>query len=166
VVVGSFWLIVTAAVAAVVLGVVATVLTHSELMDSRRETGHVKATEAKAYAQLTDARSAENTLFARSMGERLAHSQTALAQVEDALVAAQHRAAETARKLRAEQRRADEAETKTVHYAGKLDEAEERAAEAIVRVAELEQERDVLKSELDAWRMGSHAPARGVAQAG
>jgi hypothetical protein len=38
-----------------------------------------------------------------------------------------------------------------------LEDAEHRAAEAIVRVAELEQEIDVLKSELLAWQT---APAR------
>lgn len=149
---GSPVLIALAAVAAVALGIAATVTTHSLLMDSRRETGRVRAAEAQAFASLADRRVAENATFIESMSARLTRSETALAQVEDALCAAQHRAADSARRLKTEQRRSELAEAKTLHHARKLEEAEERAAEAIVRVAELEQERDVLKSELGAWQ--------------
>ena len=51
------------------------------------------------------------------------------------------------RKVNGEARRADDAEAEGIRLAVALDESEERAAEAIVRVAELEQENDVLRSE-------------------
>ena len=86
------------------------------------------------------------------MRERIDLSATALEQIEEALCAAQHRAAEAARTIRSESERADRAEAESVVVARRLEEAEERAAEAIVRVAELEQERDLLLAELDAWR--------------
>jgi hypothetical protein len=54
------------------------------------------------------------------------------------------------RKVGAEARRADLAEAEGSRLAVALDESEQRAAEAIVRVAELEQDNDVLRSELDA----------------
>ena len=79
--------------------------------------------------------------------------ETALAELEVALSSAQQRAAEATRKFNAEARRAD------ARRAGgprsppsALEEAEERAAEAMLRVAELEQEIDVVRAELDAWQ--------------
>ncbi|MFT3873943.1 MAG: hypothetical protein QM714_15080 [Nocardioides sp.] len=149
--VGSVTAVTVSAVVAVLLGAGATTLTHAELMDSRRENARVRAQEARAFASLTEARAAENTAFVESMTEQLTRNQATLAQVEDALCAAQHRAAETARQLKAEKRLVEATEAKTLRTAAKLDDAEERAAEAIVRVAELEQERDVLKAELAAW---------------
>ena len=56
------------------------------------------------------------------------------------------------RKVNSEARRADLAEAEGVRLTQALDESEERAAEAIVRVAELEQENDVLHSENDVLR--------------
>lgn len=148
-----------AAVAAILLGTVATVLTHAELMQSRRESNRVRAAQAQAYAAIAAVRSAESSDFIAGMNERLAKREVALAQLEDAVCNAQHRAADSARLLKAEQRRVELAELKGMHHLRKLDEAEGRAAEAIVRMAELEQEReallselDVLRAELDAWR--------------
>ena len=61
------------------------------------------------------------------------------------------------RRLTVQTRRADQAEIEGTRLAVALEESEERAAEAIVRVAELEDENgvlrtenDVLKSELEA----------------
>lgn len=148
-----------AAVVAILLGIAATALTHAELMRSRRETNRVRAEQTQAFSSLAAARSQEHLDFVSSMTERLVHKEVALGQLEDAVCNAQHRAADTARTLKVEQRRAELAELKTMHQGRKLDEAEERAAEAIVRVAELEQEReallaelDVLRAELEAWR--------------
>ncbi|MFN8195547.1 MAG: hypothetical protein U0R80_14850 [Nocardioidaceae bacterium] len=149
---GSPLLVALAAVAAVGLGIAATVTTHSVLMDSRRETNRVRAVEAQAFATISAQRTSENTAYVESMTERLTRTEGALAQVEDALCAAQHRAADSARRLKTEQRRSELAEAKTLHASRKLEDAEGRAAEAIVRVAELEHERDVLKAELDAWQ--------------
>jgi hypothetical protein len=51
------------------------------------------------------------------------------------------------RRLGTEARRAETAEAESTRLAAALDESEERGAEAIVRVAELEQESDVLRDE-------------------
>jgi hypothetical protein len=53
------------------------------------------------------------------------------------------------RKVNHEARRADLAEAEAGRLTVALDDSEERAAEAIVRVAELEQDNDVLRAELD-----------------
>ena len=58
-------------------------------------------------------------------------------------------AAEAMRKVNREARRADIAEAENGRLTVALEESEERAAEAIVRVAELEQDNDVLRAELD-----------------
>jgi hypothetical protein len=54
------------------------------------------------------------------------------------------------RKVNHEARRADHAEAEGRRLTQALDESEERAAEAIVRVAELEQDNDVLRAEIAA----------------
>jgi chromosome segregation ATPase len=149
---GSPVVLSVAAVAAVVLGVAATRITHTELMVSRREGYGGLARQAQAYAAITEARAEENSRFVATLRERIDHSATALEQIEEALCAAQRRAAEAARTIRSESERADRAEVESVGLARRLEEAEERAAEAIVRVAELQQERDLLLAELDAWR--------------
>ena len=79
--------------------------------------------------------------------------QTTIEELEIALTSAQRRAAETSRKLNAEAKRADLAEAEGEALTRRLDDAETRAAEAILRVAELEAELDVAKAELDAVRV-------------
>jgi hypothetical protein len=58
--------------------------------------------------------------------------------------------------MNAEARRADAAEREGAAVSERLREAEQRAADAVVRVAELEQELDVVRAELEvvtqAWR--------------
>ncbi len=149
---GSPVLVSVAAVAALVLGVIATRVTHTELMVARREGYGGLARQAQAYAAITEARAEENSRFVATLRERIDNGAVALEQIEEALCAAQRRAAEAARVIRAEGQRADRAEAEGAVVARRLEEAEERAAEAIVRVAELEQERDLLLVELDAWR--------------
>lgn len=154
---GSWLLVSLAAVLGVVLGAAATRITHSELMETRREAARDRAEQAQAYRDLTVTRTAEHAEFTATMQSRIdAHEQT-IADLEVALTSAQKRAAEATRKMNAEARRADVAESEGRTSSRLLDEAEERAAEAIVRVAELEQELLVLRAELDAWQS---APAR------
>ncbi|MGZ5404976.1 MAG: hypothetical protein ACXWDL_10040, partial [Nocardioides sp.] len=52
----------------------------------------------------------------------------------------------------AEARRAELAEQEGRATTARLDDAEERAAEALLRVAELEQQLDVLRAEVSAWQ--------------
>lgn len=150
-----------AAVLAVVLGAAAVRITHSELVCHRREAAADRARQAQGYRQLSERRSTEHREFVGAVELRLDRAGRAVTELESAVVASQGRAAEATRKLNAEARRADLAESEGGRLAVALEESEERAAEAIVRVAELEDENgvlrsenDVLKSELDAhqWR--------------
>jgi hypothetical protein len=98
------------------------------------------------------------------MSAKVGQAEQATTQLEAALVASQGRAADSVRRLRAETRRADEAEAEGSRLAVALEDSEERGAEAILRVAELEDENgvlrsenDVLKSELDIATSWPHA---------
>lgn len=157
---GSPMLLAGAAVLAVALGATATRITHSELMVSRRAAYGSQARQAQAYAALTELRAEENSRFVEGMTITLARKDTALGQIEEALCAAQRRAADATRKARAESERAALAEAEGQAYARRVEDAEGRAAEAIVRVAELEQERDLLRAELDAWQVVGSQPFR------
>ena len=149
---GSPVLVSLSAVAAVVLGVGATRITHSELMVSRREGYGALARQAQAYTAITEARAEENSRFAGVLRDRIQHGASALEQIEVALCGAQRRAAEAARTIRAESERADRAEAEGLRFARRFEAAEARAAEALLRVAELEQDRDLLRAELGSWQ--------------
>jgi uncharacterized membrane-anchored protein YhcB (DUF1043 family) len=149
---GSWTLLTAAAVLGVVLGAVAARITHSELMQTRRDAARDRAEQAQAYRELTEARAAEHAEFSASMRSRVEHQEIALAELELALTSAQKRAAEAARKFNAEARRADAAERDSHDHAARLEAAEERAATATIRVAELEQEIDAVRSELAGWQ--------------
>jgi uncharacterized membrane-anchored protein YhcB (DUF1043 family) len=160
-IVSGSWLVVTlAAVLGVALGAAATRITHAELAETRRDAARDRAEQAQAYRRLTEERSAEHAEFVETMQTRAARQDTSIHELEDALTAAQHRAAEATRKMNAEARRADAAERAGADDARELGErlaeAQEQAAEAVVRVAELEQEIDVVRAELEAvtsaWR--------------
>ena len=159
---GSTLLISLAAVLGVVLGVAATKITHSELADARVEAARDRAAQAKAYGVLTERRTAENLSFALDMRRKIVAREEVIASLEIALSGAQRQVAEQTRKVNAEARRADVAErtqredAETIQVLERsLAGSEERAAEAIVLVAELEAELDVLKSELTAWQIAS-----------
>ena len=168
-IVSGSWLLVTlAAAVGVLLGAAATKITHNELVTTRRDAARDRAEQAQAYRRLTDERTAENAAFATSMQDRLAQQMAVVDELEAALTSAQQRAAEATRKLNAEARRADAAERQgresEERLGGRLAEAEERAAEAVVRVLELEQELDVVRAELttvtQAWRSAEAAARR------
>src|SRR4051795_9511817 len=146
----------TAAVLAVALGAAATRITHSELVATRREAAADRAHQAQGYRALAEARSAEHREFATAMQTRVGKAEHAVTQLESAVVASQGRAAEAIRKLNAEARRADAAEAEGTRLTAALDESEQRAAEAIVRVSELEQDNDVLRTELHATSWQPH----------
>ena len=149
---GSWLLVTVAAVLGVVLGATATRITHSELLQARRDAAKDRAAQAQAYRDLTVARTAEHAEFTAAMQARMDQQDTALSELEVALTSAQKRAADATRKLNAEARRAEVAEQEGRTVTVRLVEAEERAAEAIVRVAELEAEIDTLRAELTVWQ--------------
>jgi hypothetical protein len=103
------------------------------------------------------------------MQQRVGRAEHAVSQLENAVVSSQSRAASAMRKLNAEARRADRAESEGSRLAVALEDSEERAAEAIVRVSELEQdnhvlraENDVLRTELDVATSWPHAGTAGL----
>lgn len=154
---GSWLLVTVAAGLGVVLGAAATRITHSELLATRRDAARDRAEQAQAYRDLTVARTDEHAAFAATMQSRIVAHETSIEELEVALSSAQKRAAEATRKMNNEARRADVAEQEGRSLTVRAGGAEERAAEAIVRVAELEQELDVLRAELAAWQA---TPAR------
>ncbi len=144
---GSLTFVSIAAVLAVALGAAAVRITQTELVTSRRDAAAGLARQAQDYRELAEQRSGEQREFVEAMGSRVGKAERAAAQLESAVVASQGRAAATMRRLNAETRRADLAEAEGSRLAVALEESEERAAEAVVRVAELENENDVLRSE-------------------
>ena len=148
----SAWFQALAAISSVVLGIAATRITHTELLQTRREAARDRAAQAAAYRDLTDQRTAEHAVFATAMRARVDRQEHALSELEGALSAAQKRAAEATLKFNAEARRAELAEAEGCATSARLEEAEERAAETVLRVAELEQELDVARAELAAWQ--------------
>jgi chromosome segregation ATPase len=149
---GQALLSVLAGIAAVALGAVATRITYSELIQSRRDAQQDRSALAKRYAEQAAQRARENAAFATLMTTRLTTTEQSLNELEQALGAAQKRAAEATRKFNTEARRAELAEGQSRDVERRLEEAEERAAEAILRVAELEQELDVARAEITAWQ--------------
>jgi hypothetical protein len=136
-----------AAVLSVVLGTTATRITHTELVRSRRDAAGDRARQAQAYRALSQTRSQDNREFVESMGTKLGTANRAVTELESAVVSSQGRAADAMRRLKAQTRRADLAEAEGTRLAVVLEESEERAAEAVIRVAELEDENDVLRTE-------------------
>ena len=141
-----------AAVLAVLMGAAATRITHSELMQARRDAARDRAVQAQEYRALTERRTAESAAFADDMRRKIRDREEAIDVLERALSSAQKNAAEQTLKRGQEARRADAAESGRAAAERGRDDAENRAAEAIVAVAELEAEIDVVRAELDSLR--------------
>jgi chromosome segregation ATPase len=148
------WLYVTiAAGLGVALGAAATRITHTELVVSRVEAARDRATQAKAYNELTEARTSEHGAYVADVQARIAEREQALDELELALSLSQRRAATSTRKRNAEGRRAAGLQVR-------LTEAEDRGRTAQLRIAELEQEVVALRAELAsvtaAWHNVEH----------
>ena len=145
------WLAVTiAGAAAFLLGAVATKITHTELMVSRRDAARDRAEQAHAFRELDGRRSLEGVEFAADMQGRLAQREAVVSRLEGRLADAAAELAEARRQVVAEQERAEVAERDNRRLSQRLTDAEERAGDAVVRVAELEQEIDVLTAQWQA----------------
>src|SRR4051812_8741755 len=68
---GSWVFLATAALLGVALGAAAVRITHSELMESRRDANRDRAKQAQAYAELTTARTAEHAGFVAGMEQQM-----------------------------------------------------------------------------------------------
>jgi len=156
---GSFLITALAAALAVALGGAATKITHSELADARVQAARDRADQARDYAELTERKTGENLSFALDMRRKIGAREEVIAGLENALVGAQRQVGDQTRKLNTEARRADLAESAQREGVDalrrmelSLSNSEDRAADAIVLVAELEAEIDVLTAELTSWQ--------------
>ena len=147
---GSWLLLTVASGLGVVLGAAATRITHTELVASRVEAARDRATQAAAYNELTEVRTAEHATYVDDVRTRLSEKEQALEELELALSLSQRRAATSTRKRNAEGRRAAGLQVR-------LSAAEERAAMAQLRVVELEQDVLALRAELDTVTAAWHA---------
>lgn len=147
---GSWLLVTIAAVGAVVLGATATKITHSELLDYRKEAARDRAGQARAYAELTEVRTTENVEFAADMTGRIAKRDATISRLEKRLGDAASELADAREELSAAHDQAAEAQRVAERLGERLADAEDRASQAVVRVAELEAELDVLQSE---WQL-------------
>ncbi len=154
---GSTVFVAIAAALAVGLGAAATRITYAEVVHSRREAARDRAQQAQDYLALTQVRIAEQAAYVSDTNGRLARHQTRIQHLQGCLDTATADLAEARTGLDAEQARADGAEATNRSLSRRLDDAEDRAAQAIVRVAELEQELDVVLAE---WQAGTSAPRR------
>lgn len=153
---GSWLLVTVAGLVAVLLGATATKITHSELMDSREEAARDRAQQARAYADLTEVRTAENVEFAADMTGKVAKRDATISRLEKRLGDAAAELADARRELSEAREEAAEAQRDSERLSERLADAEERANHAVVRMAELEAEVDVLRAELQtvtaAWQ--------------
>lgn len=150
-VVSGSWLVASlSALLALVLGATATKITHSELMAIRVQAARDRAQQAQGYRAITEARVAEQAKHDAYLTAEIQRREITVADLEAALTAAHQRAADAVRARAEEARRADQAERDGQALAVRLEQAEQRAAEAIVRVHELETELDTVRAELAA----------------
>lgn len=147
---GSWLLVTIAAVSAVVLGGAALKISHAELVDSRHEAARDRAGQARAYADLTEVRTAENVEFAADMTGRLAKRDATISRLEKRLGDAASELADARQELADAHDLTAEAQRVAERLGERLADAEERAGQAVVRVAELEAELDVLQAE---WQL-------------
>lgn len=159
VLIGSWPVAAGAAVAAAVLGAVATRITHTEVAETRRGWARDRAEQAREYRSLTEARTSEQALYVAATNGRIVRHEATIGRLEkrladaaaevvlarDELAVEKDRLARTGRDLAAAQADGE-------RLGRRLDEAEERAAMAIVRVVELEQELDLAHADAAHWR--------------
>lgn len=141
---GSWLGLTLAAGLAVLLGATATKIMHSELMASRRDAARDRAEQAQAYRQLDEARSTEHLAFATDMQGRLARREATVVRLEKRLSETAQELADARRHLAEVEERA---ERECARLGDRLADAEDRAAQAVIRIAELEQEVDVLTAQ-------------------
>lgn len=153
---GQSTLVLLSALASLVLGAAATRITYSELLQTRRDAAEDRTRQAQAYRDITERRTLENIAFAEEMRSRMIEREETIDHLEVELAKALERAATATAKVGAEARRADLAEVEGLRLSEVLEDSESRAAEAIVRVAELEAEIDALRAELDAWQVAAN----------
>lgn len=147
---GSWLALTVAGGCAVLLGAAATKITHTELRVARIEAAHDRTQQAQAYRELDARRSAEGVEFAADMQGRLAKRDATVSRLERRLTDAAQELAEARRGLTAMEEQLALAERENAKLGERLGDAEDRAAQAVVRVAELEVEIDLLTAQWEA----------------
>jgi len=145
------WLAVTVAGGfAVLLGAAATKITHSELMASRVEAARDRAEQAQAFRDLDHRRSSEGVEFAADMQGRIAKRDATVSRLERRLSDTAEELADARRSLTEVEEQLAHSERENANLGDRLSDAEERATQAVVRVAELELEVDMLTAQWEA----------------
>lgn len=147
---GSWPAVTVAGGLAVLLGVTATKITHSELLASRREAARDRAAQAQAFRDLDGRRAAEGVEFAANMQGRIAKTNATVSRLENRLADAAQELADARRSLTDVEEQLAYAERENSRLGERLGDAEERATQAVVRVAELELEVDMLTAQWEA----------------
>jgi chromosome segregation ATPase len=145
------WLAVTVAGAvAVVAGAAATKITHSELMITRVTAARDRAEQAQAFRDVDARRSAEGVEFAADMQGKLAKRDATVSRLERRLQDTAEELADARRALTELEEQLAYAERENSTLGDRLTDAEERATSAVVRVAELEAEVEILTAQWEA----------------
>ncbi len=145
------WLAATVAGAtAVLLGAAATKITHTELMVSRFDAARDRAQQAADYRLLDSRRSADGVEFAADMQGKIAKRDATVSRLERRLADTAEELAEARRNLTEVQEQLAYAELDNTKLGDRLVDAEDRATQAVVRVAELEVEVDMLTAQWEA----------------
>ena len=149
--VSGSWLATTVAGGfAVLLGAAATKITHSELMASRVDAARDRAEQAQAFRVLDEHRSAEGVEFAADMQGQVAKRDAIVSRLERRLADTAEELADARRSLTEVEEQLAYAERENSKLGERLGDAEERATQAVVRVAELEVEVDMLTAQWEA----------------
>ncbi len=135
---------------AVLLGAAATKITHSELMASRVDAARDRAEQAQAFRVHDERRSAEGVEFAADMQGQVAKRDAIVSRLERRLADTAEELADARRSLTEVEEQLAYAERENSNLGERLGDAEERATQAVVRVAELEVEVDMLTAQWEA----------------
>lgn len=153
---GAWVAVLLAAVLSVVLGAAAVRIMQTEVGDARRDAARERAQLARDYRGLAADRAEATAATLQVLTGRLADREQTVHEMTSLLAQAQAEVASTKRDLAERTSRCTELDEEQRVLSRSLDSAEDRATEAIVRLAELEQERDLLRAELtamtQAWR--------------
>ena len=147
---GSWLAVTVAGGVAVLLGAVATRITHSELLASRLAAARDRSEQAKAFRDVDTKRSAEGVEFAADMQGKIAKRDATVSRLERRLADTADELAEARRSLTEVEEQLAYAERENTTLGDRLGDAEERATQAVVRVAELEVEVDMLTAQWEA----------------
>jgi hypothetical protein len=164
--VGSYALLSSASVLALLCGWAAARIVHTEVVQSRRVHARERAAQAQAFRSLFATRSTEHAQFAAAMADRVTARERELRELEGTLRLSERRATAAEERVRREARRVVEAQERVAELEESLairtaEEADELASWEMDR----EQHRDVdTVVDLLAWEERGSRTADGTSQ--